>query len=195
MSSAHAFQALLESASRGPLPQWEALEETVEVHSVEPGGTVFLQGVAHPYVYVVRSGLLKLCYLTEDGVEWVKSFASEGSFFASMTALRPKGRTTFTVTAIESSILERIDFRLIVDLAERHLAWSNAVQRMTMGYAARKEERERDLLTLRAHDRYLAFCAAYPNLASRIPQKDLARHLGITPVGMNRIVMRVRRGG
>ena len=177
------------------MPQWDELAEHIDIRSLQSGDTVFLQGVVHPYVYAVRSGLLKLCYLAEDGVEWVKSFASEGRFFASIAALRPEGRTTFMVTAIEPSVLERVDHRMIADLAGRHLAWSSAVQGLTLAYAAGKEERERDLLTLSAHDRYLAFCTAHPNLASRIPQKDLARHLGVTPVGLNRIVMRVRRGG
>jgi len=160
---------------------------------IEAGGTVFLQDVDHPFVYAVQTGLLKLSYLREDGTEWVKSFAGEGRFFASIAALQPKGRTSFMVTAIEDSALERLDYRLLEVLAEKHLPWSRALHNLTMVFAARKEARERDLLTLNAEERYLAFRAAEPNLAKRIPQKDLARHLGLTPVGLNRIVMRLRR--
>lgn len=188
------FQALLESAAGGPLPEWPRVAEAIVARSLAPGGTVFLQDVEHPYVYAVRSGLVKLCYLGEDGSEWIKSFAEEGRFFASIAALQPGGRSSFMASAIEETRLERIDHRLLAELGARHLAWSQALQAMTMVFAARKEQRERELLTLDAENRYRAFAAASPGLVQRIPQKDLARHLGVTPVGLNRIVMRVRRG-
>lgn len=187
------FRDLLESAAGGQLPDWTRVADALTVRRIAAGGAVFLQDVEHPFVYAVQAGLLKLCYLSEEGTEWIKSFASEGGFFASIAALQPKGRTSFTVTVIEDSVLERIDYQLLADLARQHLAWSRALHAMTMIFAARKEARERDLLTLNAEDRYLAFCAREPDLASRIPQKDLARYLGVTPVGLNRIVMRVRR--
>lgn len=188
------FQSLLENAAGGPLPEWSLVAEAITLRSVATGGTVFLQDAEHPYVYAVRSGLVKLCYLGEDGSEWIKSFADEGRFFASIAALQPAGRTSFMAGAIEDTLLERIDHRLLAGLSARHLAWSQALQAMTMLFAARKEQRERELLTLSAENRYRAFAAAHAGLLQRIPQKDLARHLGVTPVGLNRIVMRVRRG-
>jgi DNA-binding MarR family transcriptional regulator len=63
---------------------------------------------------------------------------------------------------------------------------------MAMVLATRKERREWELLTLGPEARYISFKNAYPELERRIPQKDLARHLGLTPVGLNRIVRRVR---
>lgn len=193
MTQRAVFQDLLESASGAALPDWPAVAATLSLRRVAAGAAVFLQDVEHPYVYAVRTGLLKLCYLSDDGTEWVKSFASEGRFFASIAALQPRGRTSFMVTAIEDAVLERLDYRLLADQSSRHLAWSHALQALTMVFAARKEARERELLTLDAEGRYRAFCAAEPALARRIPQKDLARHLGVTPVGLNRIVMRLRR--
>lgn len=189
------FQTLLETAAGGPLPEWSRVAASITLCSLAPGGTVFLQDVQHPYVYAVSHGLLKLCYLGEDGSEWIKSFAEEGRFFASIAALQPGGRTSFMVSAIEETQLERLDYKLLAELSARHLAWSQALQAMTMLFAARKEQRERELLTLSAEDRYRAFAAASADLARRIPQKDLARHLGVTPVGLSRIVVRLRRGG
>lgn len=195
MAIATTFQTLLAAAAADQaLPEWEGVAKAIRLRTLEPGGAVFLQGVEHPYAYAVGRGLLKLCYLGEDGTEWVKSFAHEGRFFASIAALQPGGRTSFMVTAIEASTLECIDYRLLAALAQRHLVWANALRALTMVFAARKEERERELLTLNPEQRYLAFCAAHPELAPRIPQKDLARHLGVTPVGLNRIAMRLRRG-
>jgi CRP-like cAMP-binding protein len=76
------------------------------------------------------------------------------------------------------------------------VTWANVVRRALLIFARRKEkrERERELLTLRPEQRYRAFMAETPGLEERIPQRDLARHLGLTPVGLNRIVARVKRG-
>lgn len=188
------LKTLLETAAGGPLPQWERVQSAMQLRHFETGGTVFLQDVAHPYVYGVRSGLLKLSYLGEEGDEWIKSFAHEGRFFASIAALEPRGRTSFMVTALEPCTVEQLDYRILYELASAHLPWSRALHALTMVFAARKEQRERELLTLSPEPRYIAFRDAHPELEQRIPQKDLARHLGLTPVGLNRIVVRVRRG-
>lgn len=193
MAQDSVFRELLQTAAGMALPDWECVAASLTVRRIAPGAAVFHQGVPHPVVHAVRTGLVKLCYVGEDGTEWIKSFAQEGRFFASITALQPQGRTTFLATAIEACELEQLDYRLLSELADRHLAWSRALHAMTLLFAARKEARERDLLTLDAEHRYLAFCAAEPDLARRIPQKDLARHLGVTPVGLNRIIMRCRR--
>jgi CRP-like cAMP-binding protein len=67
------------------------------------------------------------------------------------------------------------------------------MQRALMPFDERKEKRERELLTLDAEERYRCFVAETPGLARRIPQKILARYLGVTAVGLNRIVKRVQR--
>lgn len=187
------LQSLLEAAAGEPLPEWPLAAADLVPKTFDAGASVFRQDEPHPFVYAVRSGLLKLVYLDAEGNEWIKSFTREGQFFASLSALSDRGVTSFMAQAIEPSVLERIPFHTLAVLGDRHLAWSRALQRMALSFAARKEQRERELLTLSAEARYLSFRAADPDLERRIPQKDLARHLGVTPVGLNRIVMRVRR--
>jgi CRP-like cAMP-binding protein len=41
--------------------------------------------------------------------------------------------------------------------------------------------------------RYAAFVAQRPGLAARVPQQDLARYLGITPVSLSRIRGRLKQ--
>jgi CRP-like cAMP-binding protein len=183
---------LFETAAGGPLPEWDRVAIEVDCPEIPAGGTVFDQDIVHPYLYAVRQGLVKLCYLNEEGDEWIKSFSEEGRFFASIAALQPAGRTSFLAVAMEKTRLERLAYKTLAGLANRHMAWARAVQNMTLLFAARMEARERALLTLTPEGRYRAFVAESPVLARRVPQKDLARYLGLTPVGLNRIVSRVR---
>jgi len=76
-------------------------------------------------------------------------------------------------------------------MAQSDLVWATLLRRATMLFAERKEARERELLTLTPEDRYRAFVAESPGLEARVTQKDLAAYLGVTPVGLNRIVKRV----
>lgn len=188
-----ATQSLFERLAGGPLPRWPEFATQIQLKFVEAGGTVFMQGAEHPYVYVVRRGLIKNVYLRDSGDAWIKSFSSEGRFFASVAALKPGGRTSFSAVCVEDSELERIPFRVIEPLADSDLAWSTVLRRALAIFADRKEQRERDLLTLNPEDRYRAVLAEQPDLESRITQKDLAAYIGITPVGLNRIVRRVKR--
>ncbi len=192
MEEAPAFRALVEAAAGAPLRTWAELAPRVTVLRFGPGATVFAQGAAAPSVYVVRSGLIKLVYLDHGGDEWVKSFVPAGQYFASLAALAPGGETAFAAVAIEPSQVERLAWTDIERHTSGDLVWARAVTALVMAFAARKERRERELLTLTPEQRYLAFAAEHPDLERRIPQKDLARYLGVTPVGLNRIIRRVR---
>jgi CRP-like cAMP-binding protein len=187
-----ATRSLFERLAGGPLPRWPEFATQVQLKSVEAGGTVFMQGAEHPYVYVVRRGLIKNVYLRDTGDAWIKSFSNEGGFFASVAALKPGGRTSFSAVCVEDSELERFPFKAIEPLADSDLAWSTVLRRALAIFADRKEQRERELLTLNPEDRYRAVLAEQPGIEGRITQKDLAAYIGITPVGLNRIVRRVK---
>jgi CRP-like cAMP-binding protein len=184
---------LFESIAGDVLVERDLLLNAIELRKLNAGETLFSQDEAHPFLYVVRQGLLKLTYLNEHGDEWTKSLVAEGQFFASLSALR-SGLTSFSACAIEASLLERIPFRLIEQLADRDLAWSRMVRNALMIFAERKERRERQFLTMSAEARYRLLLEEEPHLAARVPQKDLASYLGVTPVGLSRISRRIRNG-
>ena len=88
----------------------------------------------------------------------------------------------FAACAVEPSIVERLDYRRLAALAQKHNAWSRALHALTLLFSARKEAREREFLTLDPEGRYLAFCSECQDLVRRIPQKisrvDLLAFLG-----------------
>lgn len=185
--------SLFERIAGETLVERDLLVTAIELRTLHAGATLFSQDEAHPFLYVVRQGLLKLTYLNGHGDEWTKSLVAEGQFFASLSALR-SGLTSFSVCAIEPCLLERIPFRLIEQLADRDLAWSRMARNALMIFAERKERRERLFLTMSAEARYRLLLEEEPQLAARVPQKDLASYLGVTPVGLSRIARRVRSG-
>jgi CRP-like cAMP-binding protein len=183
---------LMQNLAGAPLAGWEDLACQCEVLTFEAQETVFSQGQSCPFVYVVRTGLLKSVYFSEDGAGWVKSFTSEGGFIASLAALNLGGATSFSMVALERTIVERFPYAKLRAMAETRLDWSIMLTNALFGFAAAKEERERTLLTLSPEARYRAVMARTDRLEDRVSQKDLAAWLGVTPVGLNRIIKRVR---
>jgi CRP-like cAMP-binding protein len=177
----------------GALPRHRALLDAVRVTSLAPRQRAFGEDEACPRLFVVQSGLFKQLYTRDDGTEWIKSFAREGDLFACPLALTSGGRTTFASVAIEPSVVEWVEWRVIEQLGETDIAWQKAIRIGFQRLAELKVRRERDLLMLSAEALYRQFVADAPDLASRVPQKDLAAFLGVTPVGLNRIIRRSRR--
>lgn len=173
-----------------PLP--DDLAQHLRIVCVPKGQTLFEAGQAHPYLYVVRHGCLKLVYRALNGDDWVQELVAEGDFFCSLTALHGQGVTSFACEALEACELECIDYVWMEEIAAQHALWQRALLRGWQAFAARKELRERDLLTLAPTQRYQAFVDGHPGLAQRVPQKDLARFLGITPVSLSRIRGRLK---
>ncbi|HUL64968.1 MAG TPA: Crp/Fnr family transcriptional regulator [Burkholderiaceae bacterium] len=187
-----ALEALhrLESRLGIELPAVDTLAAAIEVTHLAQRQSAFHAGDACPRIFIVRTGLLKQLYIKEDGSEWIKSFTGPGDLFACLEALAPGGRTSFASVAIEPSVVESIDFSRVERLGEQHLAWQKAIRLAFQYLAELKVRRERDLLMLSAQELYRKFAAESPAPARRVPQKDLAAFLGVTPVGLNRIIRR-----
>lgn len=185
----------LEALAGVRLPRRDRVLDSVQLIECAPGGFAFRQGEQQASVHVVRSGLLKQYYTDLDGNSWIKSFTPEGGVFACVEALEANAATSFSSEAIEASVVERIPYRVIRALTAESIEWQRAAAAAYTMLARIKVRRERDLLMLTAEQLYEQFVADAPELSERIPQKDLAGYLGVTPVGLNRIIKRCRERG
>jgi CRP-like cAMP-binding protein len=167
-------------------------ERHVQLVPLRKGQRLFDIGQAHPYVHVLRHGCVKTLYRGADGQEWVQAFFDEGSFLCSLTSLLPGGVSSYACEALEPCEVERIDYAWLEATARAHPLWQQALLMGWKDYATRREQREHLLLTHAPEARYRAFVQQHPGLARRVPQQDLARHLGITPVSLSRIRARLQ---
>ncbi|MCC5859564.1 MAG: Crp/Fnr family transcriptional regulator [Ectothiorhodospiraceae bacterium] len=188
-------RSILERLAGEPLPEWSAVESVIRARELSTGDYVFRSGESHPFVHFVGQGLIKLVYETYDGSAWIKAFAEEGRFFASLAALSPGGRASFSALAVGPTEIEAVPYRVLQELGDRHTSWQRTLRRAFEIYGFRKEERERDLLTLSAEERYKRFIRDCPHIATRIRDKDVAAYIRVTPVALSRIKARMRRNG
>ena len=160
----------------------------------ESGEHVFRQGDADDRVYVLRRGLLKAYYLSDEGRETIKSFIRPGELIGSLASAYRKEPCSFNLVCLEPSTAIGLDFDTLYAASRTDLRLAAAVIEHLLEFAMKKERREREFLTESAEERYRLLLGQSPDLLDAVRQKDIARYLGITPVALSRIRKRVEAG-
>lgn len=159
---------------------------------LRPQGSVLLaQGDVSGSIFVLESGLVKLCYETADGGEWIKSFIADMGVFGSHWPPSGDHESRFAARCLESSQI----VSLPADWVNSKIAATPQLQATVAKFSEwiylRKQSREEALLCETAEQRYLSFLAINAALAQRLSQADIARYLRVTPIAFSRIKKRV----
>lgn len=152
---------------------------------------IFMQGDADESLYLIQSGLLKAYYTSIDGKESVKSFLLPSDIIGSLSASYSNKHCSFSLVCLEPCHLIQVSFDVLQEYSKKDLAIANAMIDVLLKFAIKKEEREYEFLCLSAEERFRKLIETTPMLLERVTQNDLARYLGITPVGLSRIKKRV----
>lgn len=163
------------------------VEERGRPLSLGRGEHLFRQGDTSGSVYVLREGLLKAYYLSDDGREKIKSFIQPGELIASLAAVYTGEDCSFGVVCLEPSLIVELDFDALLAETRRDLVLAAEMLEHLLDFSMKKERREREFLTDSAETRYRVLMGRSPELFDQVTQKDIARYLGITPVALSRI--------
>jgi CRP-like cAMP-binding protein len=157
----------------------------------ETGEHLFRQGDLDSSLYVVKTGLLKAYYLSENGKENIKSFVMPGEQIGSLAAGYQQETCTFSLICLEQSELAAVRFTDLYEASRVDIELSAGIVDFLLRFGIRKEVREYELLCLSAEERYIRLIANKPELLDHVTQNEIARYLGVTPVGLSRIKTRV----
>ncbi len=84
----------------------------------------------------------------------------------------------------------KIPFDILWEYSKRDMEIANEMIELLLHFAMKKEKREYELLCLSAEERFCILEKNSPSLLEKVTQNDLARYLGVTPVGLCRIKKR-----
>lgn len=157
----------------------------------EAGEYLFRQGDKDKSLYIVKSGLLKAYYLSADGKENIKSFILPGDNIGSLTASYAGQSSTFSLVCLKKCELTVLQFNDLYVASRADPELSASIVDFLLGFAIKKENREYELLCLSAEARYKRLLEKTPDLLDLVTQNEIARYLGVTPVGLSRIKKRV----
>lgn len=157
------------------------------------GNHLFRQGDLDQSLYFVKSGLLKAYYLSESGKEHIKSFILPGDTIGSLTALGSGNACTFNLVCLKPCDLTVVESSVLYKASRADIELSASIVDFLLGFAKKKEKREFELLCLSAEERYTRLQENTPDILKLVTQNEIARYLGVTPVGLSRIKTRLAR--
>jgi CRP-like cAMP-binding protein len=129
----------------------------------------------------VLQGCLRAYHVDGNGFEHVLQFAPEGWWVADMYSLLSGKPGHLTIEALEDS-----DLLLLSKDAQEQLyrdipKFERFFRIITENSLVSNRQRVMDTLSLNARERYAQFCQKYPSLIERLPQKQIAAYIGVTP--------------
>lgn len=157
------------------------------------GAAAFAPGDRTGDVYLLLEGLVRLVYTTESGEAWIKSFIIDCGVFSGRGAV-DAGDDSYGAECVEPSRFVRLPRAFVVDCVARDARVRAAYDSFQAWVLSRKQAREAALLTLTPEARLRAVLEGAPEVAARLPQGDIARFIGVTPVAFSRIKRRIAQG-
>lgn len=145
------------------------------------------QGAVCRYESFVVSGCLKSYHTDEQGYSHVLRFSVEDWWAGDLESFVHQTPSAFSIEAVEPVTLLVIDKPNLQLLYERAPKLETFFRILNENALIATSQRVIKNLSLPAKERYRLFRAAYPQLEQRVPLKDIASYLGITPVFLSKL--------
>lgn len=156
-----------------------------EKKTFDKGAFVLTKGeIANQYFYVNSGGLR--FYFGEYSEEVTAWIFFQNDFFTEISSLNPQKPTRFNIEAIEETELIVIDKIEMDKLYQLIPVWQEFGRKIWEGILIRQTDQMLKYQALSAEEMYLEFMKI-PDFLQKIPLKQLASILGITPNSLSRI--------
>jgi CRP-like cAMP-binding protein len=143
--------------------------------------------------YFINSGVLRSFNINDNIVEHVLSFACSGWWIGDMYSLlsqKPGNLFIEVLEDVEVVLLSKEHQELLyleIPKLERFF------RILTENSLVANQERLMDNLSLNAEERFEKFCKKYPTLIQKVPQKQIASYIGVTPEFFSKMKSRILR--
>lgn len=171
-------------------PQWRALEPLLEVGEYDKGETLEHQGDPSLDQYFVIEGILKRVVSNAQGKEMILRFAAESDIDTSYAAWRLKTPIPYSIRAVTRVRAARLPMLQWVSFIERDRAFKSEFELEIMRLMSEVMAHTITLHLLDASGRVDRFMRKHPDLSVRLPKKELASYLNLTPETLSRLKRR-----
>jgi CRP/FNR family transcriptional regulator, anaerobic regulatory protein len=153
----------------------------IETKQYQAKTIILNAGEVCKHSYFVNSGLLRSFNINDNIVEHVLSFACEGWWIGDMYSLLSQKPGNLFIEVLEDAEVVLLSKENQEILYSEIPKLERFFRILTENSLVANQERLMDNLSLTAEERFDKFCKRYPTLIQKVPQKQIASYIGVTP--------------
>ncbi|ELR70215.1 cAMP-binding protein [Fulvivirga imtechensis AK7] len=165
----------------------------LEVQQVKRRAFLVRKGEIARYTYFITKGCLRNYEIDREGTIHIGLFAVEDWWISDLQSFLTQTPSFGFVDAIEETEVMRLSKSNYESLFEKVPQFERFFRIIHQNAFIALKNRLIDNLSLTAEGRYLNFIDKYPQFNQRIPQKQIAAYLGITPEFLSMLRSRMAR--
>jgi len=131
--------------------------------------------------YFVNWGVLRTFNINDNIVEHVMNFACQGWWISDMYSLVSQKPGNLFIEVIEDAEVVLLSKENQEQLYHDIPKLERFFRILAENALVANQQRIMDNLSLSAEDRFEKFCKKYPSLMQKVPQKQIASFIGVTP--------------
>jgi CRP-like cAMP-binding protein len=168
----------------------EELEPHLLVVDCAKGDSLLDQGVHDMEQYFVLDGVLKRVVANADAKEMILRFADEHDIETSYAAWRLNTPTPYSIVCLTKARVAKLPMPTWVAFMDRHPKFKATFEHEVMRLMSEIMAHTITLHLLDAPGRVRRFMRKHPELAERIPKKELAAYLNLSAETLSRLKQR-----
>jgi CRP-like cAMP-binding protein len=174
--------------------QWSELEPRLTISEYRKGDPLVRQGDEEMEQFFILEGMLKRVVSNPQGREMILRFAAEGEMDTSYAAWRLRTPVPYSIVAVTKVRTAELPMPLWAEFLGNNPDLKSRFELEVMRLMSEVMAHTITLHLLDAPGRLARFQRKHPELAGRIPKKELAAYLNLTPETLSRLKQKRRPG-
>ncbi len=170
--------------------EWQQLEALLDITDYAKGALLENQGDSSMQQYFILDGILKRVVSTPAGKEMILRFAAETEIDTSYAAWRLKTPIPYSIRAVTRVRTARLSMEEWSAFMERHPSVKSGFEFEVMKLMSEVMAHTITLHLLDAPGRVARFMRKHASLIERLPKKELAAYLNLSPETLSRLKKR-----
>ena len=175
------------SLARMNAAQWAELEPLLAIADYRKGDPLVRQGDEEMEQFFILEGMVKRVVSNPQGREMILRFAAETEMDTSYAAWRMRTPLPYSIVAVTKVRTAEMPLPLWAEFLARHPQIKTRFEYDVMRLMSEVMAHTITLHLLDAPGRLSRFKRKHPKLAGRIPKKELAAYLNLTPETLSRL--------